>query len=157
MLWLNNGISNFYLMPTFKQKALEALRTMENDWDNCFEDTVMTNNKGIIYQMVEKNMKEYRRDYDRSEWRLEQLFYFADALEDLLPEIQELEPVWISVEERLPRENEKVLMVHKWDEEMIVWVYKNGLVWYWIQYSNSWKIGTQVKNFTRWQSLPPTK
>lgn len=97
-----------------------------------------------IYQMVDQEIKELKNADEYQQ--------FADfakvGLEDMLPKIQELEPVWISVEERLP----------EW-EAIAIWYQEEQLIGY-IAYDtetrqyiceSDWQL---LESVTHWMKLP---
>lgn len=91
------------------------------------------NQKGAIYQMVEERMNELQ---GRSIYRDDITEWWGDVLY----EIQELEPVWISVEERLPN-----------TEEWVLWY---GSEWNYTYLFDGESFYPLHQKVTHWMSLP---
>ena len=103
-----------------------------------------------IYRMVEEEADKAFEVHMEDTWNnLNQVAW--ETLRDLLQKIQELEQVWIPVEEWLPPSYQKVIGYSDWLVTM---------VWY-APWMNDWFYwdGDELKkvaDVTHWMPLPPT-
>jgi hypothetical protein len=62
--------------------------------------------------MVEEEIKNSRTEKELERYEDKRYYYEGrmEACSDILPKIQELEPVWISVEDRFPEESSEYVL-----------------------------------------------
>jgi len=95
-----------------------------------------------IYQLVEEEMLTTKIEDEVSEW-------IVLWLKFILPKIQELEPTWISVDDRLPEECKEVLiLISYWH------IQKWHIDWSdWFKYRDKFRM-EYSETPTHWMELP---